>query len=268
MPAPVPRKPALARIRQGLKILASGMLFTCLGVGGAFFTFLVLPALKLMPGGRAGLNRRAGWLIHRSFKLFVWALEASRILRVQALALPGPDQLRGTLILSNHPSYLDVVVIISLLPRAVCVVKQAVYDSCFFGSIVRAAGYIPIGGSGDVLAAGRDALRDGKTLVIFPEGTRSQPGRPFNFQRGAAHLAQASGARILPLVVTCVPGLLEKGHRWYHVPVETCQFIVRAGDATPFEALLTPSPTPRLAAQRLISVLETFYNTEVHGLSS
>ena len=253
-----------ARIRQGWKILVSGVLFSFLGLGGAALSLLVLPVLRLLPGGRAGVRRRAGWLIHRCFRLFVFALEASGILRVEASGLPEPEQLKGTLILSNHPSYLDVVVLIALLPTAVCVVKESIYHSLFFGRVVRAAGYIPIGASQEVLEAGREALREGKALIIFPEGTRSRPGVPFKFRRGAAYLAQSSGARILPLVLDCRPPLLVKGHRWYHVPIETCRFRVRAGDPLPFDPSPAASSTPHLAARQLIEALESYYNKEAY----
>ena len=261
MPPSRHRQTIFGRINQGRKILVSGALFSTLGLGGAALSILVMPLLALLPGGREGLRRRAGWLIHRCFGLFVFALEASGILKVETSGLPGPRELEGTLVVCNHPSYLDVVVLIALLPKAVCVVKESIYNSPFFGRVVRAAGYIPIG-SEAVLEAGREALRGGKTLIIFPEGTRTRPGQPVKFQRGAAYLAQ-SGARILPLVLSCQPTLLAKGHRWYHVPVETCRFRVRAGDS-PFDPSPQASSTPHLAARQLIEALENYYNKETY----
>lgn len=252
----------LGKAHQGRKILVSGALFSLLGLGGAVLSLLALPVLRLLPGGPEGLRRRAGGLIHRCFRLFVFALEGSGILRVEASGLPGPRELEGTLVVSNHPSYLDVVVLIALLPNAVCVVKEAIWNSPFFGRLVRAAGYIPISGSEEVLEAGREALRSGKILIIFPEGTRSRPGQPVKFQRGAAYLAQSTG-RILPLVLTCAPALLVKGHRWYHIPVETCRFRVRAGDP-PFDPSPQASSTPHLAARQLIEALENYYNKETY----
>jgi 1-acyl-sn-glycerol-3-phosphate acyltransferase len=264
MPSPNTSQKMFGRLGQGRKILVSGLLFSLLGLGGVALSILVLPVLGLLPGGRDGVRRRAGWLIHRSFKLFVFALEASGILKLETRGLPGPEPLEATLILCNHPSYLDVVVLIALLPGAVCVVKASVYHSLLFGGIVRAAGYIPIGGPEEVLEAGREALRAGKALIIFPEGTRSLPGQPFKFQRGAAHLALRSGARILPLVVTCRPDLLARGHRWYHVPIETCRFRVRAGAVPPFGPSQEASGTPHLAARQLVEALEKYYNKEVY----
>jgi 1-acyl-sn-glycerol-3-phosphate acyltransferase len=263
MPLEASRHKLFARINQGRKILVSGLLFSILGLGGAALSVLVVPVLGLLPGGREGLRRRAGGLIHRCFRLFVFALEASGILRVEALGLPGPEDLEGTLILSNHPSYLDVVVLIALLPGAVCVVKESIYNSFFFGRVVRAAGYIPIGGSEEVLEAGREALRNGKALIIFPEGTRTQPGKPIKFHRGAAYLAQ-SCRKILPVVVTCRPDLLSKGDRWYHVPIETCRFRVRAGGFFPFDPSSAINRTPHLAARQLIKALATYYDKEAY----
>jgi hypothetical protein len=51
---PRPASHAFARIRQGRKILVSGVLFSILGLGGALLSLLVLPVLRLLPGGHAG----------------------------------------------------------------------------------------------------------------------------------------------------------------------------------------------------------------------
>jgi 1-acyl-sn-glycerol-3-phosphate acyltransferase len=253
-----------ARLRQAGKILVSGLLFTLLAVGGLALTVLALPVLRCLPGGREGRARRARRLVRACFRLFVVAFEGSGILRLQVSGLPAPERLAGTVVVSNHPSWLDAVLIIASLPPVVCVVKPAIYDNLAFGGVVRAAGYLTGRDPAALLSAGAAALRRGETLLVFPEGTRTVPGRPFRFQRGAAHLACLAGAPVLPLVVACTPPLLAKGNRWYDVPIETCQFSIRAGDVWS-----GPGPegegAPRAAARRLGAELERFYDKELRG---
>lgn len=270
-PAPPDGIPVRARLRQFGKILASGALFLMLGIGGMALSFLVLPVLRIFSSTRARFQRRARHLIHTFFRLFVFALQASGIFRVETEDFPDQAELEGKLVIANHPSYLDIVVIVSLLKQAICVVKEPVWTSCFFGGLVRAAGYVPIRDAEGVLDTGVDALSGGGTLVMFPEGTRSQPGQPFKFQRGAAHIALRSGAPILPLVLTCDPPLLEKGRRWFHIPVQTCRFRLCARPPVSIEHILgndPPAPSAHRAARRLTNHFEALYNAQAPAQDS
>jgi len=86
------------------------------------------------------------------------------------------DQLRneGPLILAaNHPSLLDVVLVVSRLPNAVCVMKAALMNNILFGSAARLARYIRNDTLLTIILHAREELRDGVQLLIFPEGTRT-----------------------------------------------------------------------------------------------
>ncbi|MDR1994063.1 lysophospholipid acyltransferase family protein [Azonexus sp.] len=77
------------------------------------------------------------------------------------------------LLAANHPSLLDVVMIVSRFPNMVCVMKAALMNNILFGSASRLARYIPNHAPLDVMLRARKALRDGAHLLIFPEGTRT-----------------------------------------------------------------------------------------------
>ena len=248
------------RLRHLGRILASGVLFLLLGLGGIFFTTLFLPVMRLLPGGPEGRQRRARALIHHLFRSFVFALEASGILRLDVRGLPDPEALKGRLILANHPGYLDVVVLISLIGQAVCVVKESVWNNWFFGRLIREAGYVRNLDPSDCLRDAGAALGRGDPMILFPEGTRSDPGAPLAFRRGAAHLALLSGAEILALGVSCSPALLDKGSRWYDMPVRTCHYRVVVLPPVPVAmAALAGRPSP-LAARQFSKILEDHFN--------
>lgn len=255
-----------SRFKQAGKILTSGVLFLGLGIGGVLFTFLAIPAIALLPGGPIRRKQRARKLIHISFRFFVFGLEASGILKVAPKNIPPPGSLKGTLIVANHPSYLDIVVILALLPDAVCVVKNDVWRNPFFGPLVRAAGFIPILDAERTLEKAEAALKNGLALVIFPEGTRSRIDRPLKFQRGVAYLALRTGAPVLLLLINVTPSLLAKGHKWYNIPASTCRFMVRA--VVPADpGYSTPQAAPgHLRARQWTESLETFFQGKLHEL--
>ena len=84
--------------------------------------------------------------------------------------------------------------------------------------VVKAAGYIPNDHPEALITAGTESLRQGRSLLLFPEGTRSPAGRLGPFHRGAARIALRSGTDLVPVVITCAPPTLMKGQRWYDVP--------------------------------------------------
>lgn len=253
----------LLRLRQVWKILASGFLFTCLGVGGLLYTLLFLPFLRLLPGGPEARRKRAAHRVHRSFRLFVLGLEATGILKVEA-RLPDPATLGGWLVVANHPSYLDIVILLAQLPGAVCVVKNGVWNNPFFGPLVRAAGFVPIQDAEHALDRAEQVLRQGIPLVLFPEGTRTRRNRPLAFQRGAAYLALRTGAPVLPILIQVDPPLLEKGDKWYDIPICKSRFALSA--QAPFTGTGAASSLPEpLRARLWTDALASRFQDWLHG---
>ncbi len=251
-------------MRHTFKILASAIGFSALGIGGVLYTLIGLPLLWLLPGGRDKLRWRTRWVIHRFFRTITRFLAWSGIFQLRPEGLPARKDLKGVLILATHPGYLDVVLLLALVEQVICVVKAGIWNNLLFGGVVRAAGYIPALDPTQVLEAGTRALERGEALLLFPEGTRTQPGEPYTFQRGAAHLALQSRARILPILITCEPPLLAKGHRWYKIPAVSCDYHLRA--VAPLDLPwpdLTDLPKA-LAARAVTTWLEDRFNQESH----
>ncbi|WP_243302456.1 lysophospholipid acyltransferase family protein [Geothrix oryzisoli] len=249
-------------MRRIIKVPASAAGFTALGVGGILFSLLGLPLLRLLPGGAPALQRRTRSVIHRFFRGIVWFLAKAGLFKVRTEGLPDRKALDGTLILATHPGYLDVVILLALLDQLTCVVKTGIWTNPLFGRVVQAAGYLPALGPEAVLDAGAQALARGEALLLFPEGTRTDPGAPHTFHRGAAHLALQGRPPVLPLYITCTPPLLVKGHRWFEMPKDSCDYCIRAAEPLDLPWLdLEGLPVP-LAARKLTRWLEGRFNQE------
>ncbi|MBA4263213.1 MAG: 1-acyl-sn-glycerol-3-phosphate acyltransferase, partial [Comamonadaceae bacterium] len=132
------------------------------------FAMLLHPLLP-RPLGQA-LGRQ---VIMRGFRLYLHIL---RTLCACRFDLDELDRLRdaGPLIIAaNHPSLLDVVLIVSRLPNAVCVMKASLMDNLLFGSAARIARYVRNDGALQIIKQSHAALREGAQIVIFPEGSRT-----------------------------------------------------------------------------------------------
>ncbi|WP_036665413.1 lysophospholipid acyltransferase family protein [Paludibacterium yongneupense] len=249
-----------ARINYLWRLLMTAWSFSVFGLGGLALSAAVFPLLLLLPA-RYDLRRRVvRGLVQQSFALFV---KMMCVVGIMSLDVNGGERLRrarGCLILANHPTLIDVVVMISLLPSANCVVKSALWDSVFLGGVVRAARYIRNDDSTNLIADCAASLRSGENLVIFPEGTRSLPGRPYAFLRGAAHIALAGECAILPVLLCCTPSTLSKGVPWYRIPSRRFHFSLEVLESISVDELLGGAVQPSMASRHLTKALQRYFS--------
>ena len=112
------------------------LFFLAFGVGGLVLGCLLFPPLALFRARRA---MRA--LVRACYRLFVWAARATGMIRV---VLSAEDRarlaaMRGCVVVASHPTLIDVVVLLSLLPDATAVAKAAAGRNFFYSRVVRAA---------------------------------------------------------------------------------------------------------------------------------
>jgi 1-acyl-sn-glycerol-3-phosphate acyltransferase len=219
------------RLERLYRQFATGVSFAVFGLGGLLMTVTVFPAINLIYRDASRRADVAQLVVRQSWRLFVWMMVALRCIDFDA---EGADILRresGTLIIANHPSLIDIVLIVSLLERAQCVVKEGAWNNPFMRGVIKATNYIPnLGDPEQTLRNCVAALKAGNNLVIFPEGTRTVAGRPLRLERGFANIAIRAGAPIRIVTVCCNPPTLRKGEEWYKSPIRRPRFSVRVGE--------------------------------------
>jgi 1-acyl-sn-glycerol-3-phosphate acyltransferase len=240
------------------RILATGFSFALFGFGGIVFTLFVIPILHFSPGSATEREFRCQYAVHRSFGWFVRVMTFLGLLRVE---VRNSERLLepGQLIVANHPTLLDVVFLVSQIPHVDCVVKQAVTTNPVMRGVVRASGYLANDPGDALVEACAERLNRGRSLLLFPEGTRTDDGQLGVFRRGTAHVALRSGRPLRPVVIQCHPPSLMRGQRWYHVPERKMRVLIECCDE------IHPEETPGAvvgrgaAARRLTNRLRDFY---------
>jgi 1-acyl-sn-glycerol-3-phosphate acyltransferase len=249
--------------------LGTGWVFLSFGIGGVILTLTVLPLLMLVPGRKLTRQHRVRRLIAWGFSTVPWQIEKLGLGRFEIEHRERLKQAGGCLVLPvKHPTLIDVVVIISLLPEADCVVKQSVWRNPILALLVRAAGYVSNAAAEDVVeeAAGRLRSRN-EPFIVFPEGTRTVPGQPLQFRRGAARIALASDAPIMPVVMECTPPTLNKNTRWWQVPDRVWTLRIRVLEPISHEQLADTRGLERtLAVRRLTDGLLEFFEAQLRLL--
>ncbi|WP_237711768.1 lysophospholipid acyltransferase family protein [Rhodanobacter sp. 115] len=151
-----------------VRLVATGASFVLFGLGGLLLWIFLLPVLACLPGGVMARRRRARAAISRAFRLHAWFMRRSGVL---TLHIDGVQRLGqpGQMIVANHPSLIDVVFLIGQLRDTNCIVKAGLFRNPCMRGPVRAAQYISNDGSMTMLERAADVLREGQSLLVFPE---------------------------------------------------------------------------------------------------
>jgi 1-acyl-sn-glycerol-3-phosphate acyltransferase len=255
------RRGPIARLDHAWRLVATGLAFICFGTCGVLFSVLVFPFAWLWPH-RASRQYAVSAAIHGFFRALVALLQAIGVMKLEVSGAAALRERKATIVVANHPTYLDVMVLLALTPRACCVVKNSHWGNPCFWGIVRAAEYVSNADPAELIEAGSRQLAAGYTMIVFPEGTRSPEGdRLHPFSRGFAHMALKGGIPILPVLIDCDPPVFTKRMRWYHVP--TRPFCMRIAVLRPLALEhLTANDTPPARAARAVTEAVQAHITE------
>ncbi|HVH98827.1 MAG TPA: lysophospholipid acyltransferase family protein [Enhygromyxa sp.] len=165
--------------------------------------------------------------MRRAYRFFVDVMAGFGLLHYR---LPDPSQLQRLppppwVVVANHPSLIDVLFIKAALPGVVVLVKAALFKEPSLARLFTASGDFKgpseedqTFGSTAVLDTFVERLEAGRSVIVFPEGTRSPAWRLQRFRRGAAEAAVRTGAAIVPIFILVDPPTLKKGDKWYDMP--------------------------------------------------
>jgi 1-acyl-sn-glycerol-3-phosphate acyltransferase len=253
------------RLDYAWRLFATGLSFVVFGLCGLLFSIVAFPLSCLWPH-RASRQRTVAFVIHAFFRALVVALRVAGVMRldtsnVARLRASGP-----VIVTANHPTYLDVMVLLSLMPRACCVVKNAHWGNPCFWGIVRAAEYVSNADPAGLVDDCARQLANGYSVIIFPEGSRSpERNRLHAFSRGFAYVALQAGAPILPVLMHCDPPAFTKQMRWYDVPPRAFCISVNVLDPIGVEQLAPREAPAALAARSVTSAVEAHITQHLVG---
>ena len=172
------------------------------------------------------LGRRVIMLGFRAYLRFLSFCCACRfdLSALDALRRAGP-----LVVVANHPSLLDAVMILSRLPDAVCVMKAALMDNILLGAAARLARYIRNDAPLEMILRAREELRQGAQLLIFPEGSRTSTFPLDTFSSSAGLIAGRSGTPVQTVFIHFNSPYLGKAWPLFRRPRLPLYFAIRPG---------------------------------------
>jgi 1-acyl-sn-glycerol-3-phosphate acyltransferase len=196
------------------------VLFVAFFVGSPVIALLLFPLLRLVSGPAS--KRRATYLLHRGMAFIAWVARTFGIVDLD-LPMPPVDLTRPYVMISNHPTYVDMIVILGAFDRLTCVTNGRWWKHWALGRLLRATEYLPGPGSGlpesDAMLELMVAhIQRGHPLLIFPEGQRSLPAQLRRFRRGAIEAATRADVPIVPLFLAIDRPYLTKSVSIWNAP--------------------------------------------------
>jgi 1-acyl-sn-glycerol-3-phosphate acyltransferase len=248
-------------VRRGLRLLRVGLSFAYFGAGVWFGGRILLPLLRRTRWRRLSPDAvalRSQVVLHRFCRSFVTCW--TRVMRTANVQWVGDEKLgRGPqLLVANHPSLIDTPLLLSRLPQADFIVSPDWMRMGLLRAVIDGGGYLRAEDGAAVVELAVERLRAGRTVVVYPEGSRTPPEGLRSFQRGAAHMALRAGCDIVPVTITVTPRALMQGQRWTDYPDENPLFRIEVGDPIRVGAREAGESRP-VAARRLTGVLEEHF---------
>lgn len=138
----------------------------------------------------------------------LWAWLSLSLNRVKVTVIGRENLPEGPVVfMSNHQSNFDILSLLAAMPRHFhWIAKKELFEIPLFGHAMRRGGYIPLDrGDGrkalQSLDEAANTIHQGKSVVIFPEGTRTTDGRLLPFKRGGFVLARKAEVPVVPVTI-------------------------------------------------------------------
>jgi len=223
------------------------------GLGGLLLN-VVCAALLVIPG-RVRFGGRVRATIRWMFSWWLKWMHASGVVRVRWHGFDQVTLSLGTVYVANHPTLVDAPFLLAALPDAICIFKPALLRNPFIAPAAILAGYAAGDKGVDLIREAAERVAAGRTLLIFPEGTRTTPGTALNpLKPGFALIAQRAHAPIRLISVRASPHLVPRGRPWWKPPVLPGSMDITLDQEIPADTELTPTEITATVEARLASL--------------
>ncbi len=168
-------------------------------VSGSIILSLITILFEFVPIKRS----KKKVLLHKVFRYLTWLMIYMNFMSKKTIInTTGEDYIKPSIIIANHQSHVDVMLMMLLNWRVVALTNPRNFSSPIYGRALRYAGFIEVDGDFDyMLEQVKKQTDEGYSVVIFPEGHRSEGNKLKRFHKGAFQLASELDLEILPIII-------------------------------------------------------------------
>ena len=253
----------IKRLRIMFQGLCSILSFVIFGLGSCVLAFIVIPILWLAPVSATVKKTKARKAIKISFWLFRWTLRLLGQVRTKVIGLENIPKDQGCVIIANHQTLFDVVLLMSYCPESICIIKGSLMKLPTFRIPALFAGFVPNMESMKILDQCMKELSEGRCIILFPEGTRAESHTLRRFKRGAANLALRGRFPLVPVFMSYDGPTIYKGHRCYQSGDRICDVTLSFSEPLDTHRYCESSKNYSIAARKLTADLEQMYQDQL-----
>lgn len=173
---------------RGLTVV---FLFVLFGCGALFIRYIIFPFQHSKIKNYETLQK--------SWQFFIWLLKTLKIIELKIETLEQIKNIKNSIVVSTHPSFIDIVILMSIIPHSTCFVAEKLTRNPFFKGMVNLLFIIEVPTIDEWLDSACDKLQNGLNVIIFPMGTRHRKNETPKIRRGTALIAQKSRKNVVML---------------------------------------------------------------------
>ena len=258
-------------VQRAVRSLGQIVMFSVFGVCGALIGAVVVPLTFIAirdPARRIETVRR---VVYYAARAYIGSLHRLRLIDLDVNGMGAPwreDSQFGSLVVANHPSLIDALILLGSIRGCAVVAKRSLQINPFTWGSIYGANYVVNGDASRLVAVCLDRIAAGETLVLFPECTRTADDGMIRLRRGAAQIAVRTGCPVIPVTIEYSEPLLTKSSRWWLAPVARPRVRVVRHESIDPAQFLRDSASFTLAARRLNEHLQALYMKELTGRES
>lgn len=224
------------------------------GIGALLLGFVVFPVVQIFSKNSKNYKIRCAKIVHFLWRILVKYIEITGIIKVNADE--KNSLIKNKIIVASHPSYIDILLLIALVPNSLCLAKNSILNNFVMKNIVKSLYITNDGSVEDFLKKSKSALDDGFNVIIFPTGKRVDEGEEVHIYKGAAQLAIKSKYPIVPVKISTSEPFLTKNHSIFQIGEKTVEFVIKTQDEIVVESIKTVDMTEISLRNKICSIIK------------
>ncbi len=212
--------------------------FSIFGIGSLIVGLIVFPLIKFFAKDKkTRLNRYSG-VVHSTWNIFIKAIQAVKIIKLDIENINTLKTIKNSVIVSTHPSYIDVLILLALIPKTTCFVAPRLTQNQFFKKIVESM-FLISGKTLDELKNDTKTMMDyGFNILIFPSGIRHRKNEHPKIHKGAALTAINAQKNIVPVIMSTDFDFLQIGQPFYDAGIKPVTYSIKCAETIEISGFL------------------------------
>ena len=230
-------------------------LFVVFGLGALFLRYCIFPFQKSKIKNYETLQK--------SWKFFIYLLEKPGIISIHIKDREKLENIKSSIIVSTHPSFVDIVILMSIIPHCTCFVAERLAKNKFLKGIVSLLFILEGQEPEQWIAKAKAALDSGLNVVIFPMGIRHRKNEFPRIRRGAALLAEASEKNIVMIKMEQSYDFLYINQPFYDAGIDCVEYNIEyAGEISTKDYIEKHRDSVSLKTQITKDISKTLYTNK------